>query len=731
MPTTDMYLLWVVFLGCLQHQAYTQRPEIVDEIFPEVKQKGQTGYLNCTVVNKGPGSVVQWTKLQTVNGGSPILLSEDETIVYQGYNHGINEDSGLDKYDVQSRTNGRRITYMLVIRYLAEEDNGGYVCTIKIPGVEWTHWPTKIGQLTVQIAPKILSNMKSLYEVDLGSDLQMNCEARGIPSPNITWTREDGRSLSTGRLQSQGNPLTLTAIQKSDRGYYICEADNGINPPAILRVEVAVYFPPLLTPVESVVGQAQNRRFEAKLECIVAGYPVPAVKWMKEDISGNRIEIQDDDKYDITKDFSILQSDEFWSTLLVKNVQAIDYTKYYCVGHNRYGNGETSITLTETMECQGPNCPSENCMNILGNSSVVTNRPITEMYLLWVVFLGCLQHQVKAQRPAIVNDFVPQIKKVGETAYLSCTVSSQGPYSAVSWLLFAPGDNILIYMTTNTEVFTGDKRHDIQVKQSALGTTYTLIIRPVSEQDAGDYMCRVKIPGVSLSEWLRKRVTLTVQFAPEIKRNMKSLYEVDLESDLQMDCEARGIPSPNITWTREDGRSLSTGRLQSQVKLQYNGTPLTLTAIKKSDRGYYICEADNGIKPPATVRVEVAVFFPPSLTPVESVVGQAQNRRFDAKLECIVAGYPLPAVKWMKEAENGNRIELQDSDKYDITKDVSILQNDEFWSTLLVRNVQANDYTKYYCIGHNGYGNGETSITLTETMECQGPNCPSEELVGM
>lgn len=67
-----------------------------------------------------------------------------------GNDQGINEDSGLKKYDIQSRTNGRRITYMLVIRYLAEEDAGDYLCTIKIQGVEWPEWPKKIGKLTVQ-----------------------------------------------------------------------------------------------------------------------------------------------------------------------------------------------------------------------------------------------------------------------------------------------------------------------------------------------------------------------------------------------------------------------------------------------------------------------------------------------------------------------------------------------------------------------------------------------------
>lgn len=70
-------------------------------------------------------------------------------ILFTG-NTGINEDSGLRKYDMQSRINGRRVTYMLVIRYLAEEDAGDYLCTIRIQGVQWPEWPKKIGKLTVQ-----------------------------------------------------------------------------------------------------------------------------------------------------------------------------------------------------------------------------------------------------------------------------------------------------------------------------------------------------------------------------------------------------------------------------------------------------------------------------------------------------------------------------------------------------------------------------------------------------
>jgi hypothetical protein len=76
------------------------------------------------------------------------------------------------------------------------------------------------------------------------------------------------------------------------------------------------------------------------------GYPRPSVVWMKEDEDGKRIAIQDDDKYITTKQSSRqLQEDEFWYTLLVKDVQAKDYATYFCIGTNRLGSDETSIVL--------------------------------------------------------------------------------------------------------------------------------------------------------------------------------------------------------------------------------------------------------------------------------------------------------------------------------------------------------------------------------------------------
>ena len=60
--------------------------------------------------------------------------------------------------------------------------------------------------------------------------------------------------------------------------------------------------------------------------------------------------------------------------------------------------------------------------------------------------------------------------------------------------------------------------------------------------------------------------------------------------------------------------------------------------VTVDDMGVYRCVADNNIKPPAEHLAQVLIFHAPKSRVVQNSVGQAQNRRFDAKLECIVKG---------------------------------------------------------------------------------------------
>ena len=68
-----------------------------------------------------------------------------------------------------------------------------------------------------------------------GSSANFACNASGIPPPNITWTRQNGKSgniivadsvkykvVST----SGSSQLTIKDVSVEDQGYYLCNASN-------------------------------------------------------------------------------------------------------------------------------------------------------------------------------------------------------------------------------------------------------------------------------------------------------------------------------------------------------------------------------------------------------------------------------------------------------------------------------------------------------------------------
>lgn len=329
---------------------YCQGPQIADAIHPEVKKIGETAYLNCTVVRKDK-NVVTWThktKGQPISQDTQIVLSINNLI------------DGKPKFEIEERSssNGDRLTYMLIIRSLREDDAGNYSCTIEIQGKKLIDWPTKLGDLTVQVPPKILRSTTTRMEAKVGETVMLQCDATGIPYPNITWVRANGEVLPNMKFSHRGKNLVLENIRRTDQGVYRCVADNTVRPPDQHDTQLLLFSKPVVQSVQNTVGQAANGKYSAKLECKISAYPDAVLRWYKK-TSKERTLIHDDDKYDIQKlQSSTLKLGETWYYLKVKNIQANDFGDYYCEGSNSQGTEYTIIKLFETFECQGPNCPS-------------------------------------------------------------------------------------------------------------------------------------------------------------------------------------------------------------------------------------------------------------------------------------------------------------------------------------------------------------------------------------
>ena len=67
--------------------------------------------------------------------------------------------------------------------------------------------------------PKIISPLKRNVYVKTGTDLELNCKAKGLPYPRVQWTRLGGIV--------KNQTVVLKRVSKRDSGRYVCKAYNA------------------------------------------------------------------------------------------------------------------------------------------------------------------------------------------------------------------------------------------------------------------------------------------------------------------------------------------------------------------------------------------------------------------------------------------------------------------------------------------------------------------------
>ena len=66
-----------------------------------------------------------------------------------------------------------------------------------------------------------------------GDPLHLTCEARGRPTPTITWTK-DGKLLAVSRT------LNIPVSKRADAGIYVCSASNNVKVSKTATAQVTV-----------------------------------------------------------------------------------------------------------------------------------------------------------------------------------------------------------------------------------------------------------------------------------------------------------------------------------------------------------------------------------------------------------------------------------------------------------------------------------------------------------
>uniref|UniRef100_A0A8D0EQX5 Roundabout guidance receptor 1 n=1 Tax=Strix occidentalis caurina TaxID=311401 RepID=A0A8D0EQX5_STROC len=186
-----------------------------------------------------------------------------------------------------------RDDHTLKIRKVMAGDMGSYTCVAEnmVGKAEASATLTVQGKNPPQFVVKPRDQVAAL-----GRTVTFQCEATGNPQPAIFWRREGSQNLlfsyqppqSSSRFSvSQTGDLTITNVQRSDVGYYICQTLNvagSIITKAYLEVTdvIADRPPPVIR--QGPVNQTVAVDGTLVLNCIATGTLMPTILWKKDGI---------------------------------------------------------------------------------------------------------------------------------------------------------------------------------------------------------------------------------------------------------------------------------------------------------------------------------------------------------------------------------------------------------------------------------------------------------------
>ncbi|XP_022238520.1 Down syndrome cell adhesion molecule-like protein 1 homolog isoform X13 [Limulus polyphemus] len=236
---------------------------------------------------------------------------------------------------------------------------------------------------------------------------------------------------------------------------------------------------------------------------------------------------------------------------------------------------------------------------------------------------------------------------------------------------------------------------DIQDKNKRVLTDEkfsVLVIDPVTLLDQGNYTCKVKSKGgsVSFSTELYVKVAPRWTFEPKNSNIIKG-------TKLLIHCKAEGYPKPSVWWEKRNQET--TGRMQ----VMENGT-LVITEVQIKDAGQYFCLADNGVGIPLKKQILIDVLVPARFEEKFGVVTAQKGE--SARLQCDAQGDQPLSVTW---SNSSNTLSKTSGSGYEIFE---TLTPKGINSELIIRETLPQDGAIYSCLAENEHGRDERKVKL-------------------
>ncbi|KAK7503588.1 hypothetical protein BaRGS_00005127, partial [Batillaria attramentaria] len=196
-------------------------------------------------------------------------------------------------------------SWNLHIRNVSVTDAGTYLCQLNTEPII-----TKRIHLVVQVPPMLWDYTQPVEIQRMeGEQVELFCNATGIPAPVVTWWRANRwDSSEKEKVGQQGERLVIHNVTRMCADAYICIADNDVQPATKQEFVVEVNYAPEVLLHNQRIGQEVGK--ETILECIISSHPLHVTRWTHSD--GTPV----NNNHNIMKEVVLLLRDRFSSSRL-------------------------------------------------------------------------------------------------------------------------------------------------------------------------------------------------------------------------------------------------------------------------------------------------------------------------------------------------------------------------------------------------------------------------------
>ncbi|XP_043478459.1 Down syndrome cell adhesion molecule-like protein Dscam2 isoform X49 [Leptopilina heterotoma] len=621
-------------------------------------------------------------------------------------------DGTSRRQPVQLNERVRQVSGTLIIREARVEDSGKYLCIVNnsVGGESVETVLTVTAPLSAEIEPTVQT-------VDFGRPATFTCNVKGNPVKTISWLK-DGKPLG-----HEDQTLRIESVKKEDKGMYQCFIRNDQeSAQATSELKLGGRFePPQIR--QAFSEETLQPGPSVFLKCVASGNPTPEITW---ELDGKRL--SNTDRLQVGQYVTV--NGDVVSNLNVSSIHTNDGGLYKCIAASKVGAAEHSARLNvyglpfirhmdkkaivagETLRvtCPVAGYPIESIVwerdtrvlpinrkqKVFPNGTLIienVERQSDQATYTCVArnaqgysARGMLEVQVMVAPQISPFTFGEEPVNAGEIASVQCAVLKGDLPLEVTWMF---NDQKIQSDQSDIIIIDNGKRH----KQ--------LTIDAVSARHAGEYTCVAS----NIAGAVSRTATLDINVPPRwiLEPTDKAFAQ---GSDARVECKADGFPKPQVTWKRAAGDTPGdyTDLKLNNPDISVEDGTLSINNIQKTNEGYYLCEAVNGIGSGLSAVILISVQAPPHFE--IKLRNQTARRGEPAVLQCEAQGEKPIGILWNM---NNKRLDPKSDSRYTIREE--ILANGVL-SDLSIKRTERSDSALFTCVATNAFGSDDTSINM-------------------